>query len=171
MELFETERCLIHTLQKSDTMDVKKLYVNQEVRKYLGGIRQEHSIDRVLDDMLNAGTDSMYWVVREKKTDDFIGLVSLDLHHDGVYHEISYQLLPNWWGKGYASEAVQVLINYALNELHLSKVLAETQTANTSSCKLLERLGMTLERTISRFGAEQAIYSITSSLIMKSSLI
>ncbi|WP_346426610.1 GNAT family N-acetyltransferase [Bacillus sp. Y1] len=153
----------MNNLQKSDTMDVKKLYVNQKVRKYLGGTLQEHSIEQVLDDMLNAGTDSMYWVVREKHTEDFIGLVSLDPHHDGDYLEISYQLLPNWWGKGYASEVVQLLIHYALNELNLSKVIAETQTANTSSCKLLERLGMELERTISRFGAEQAIYSIQSS--------
>ncbi|AYA78498.1 N-acetyltransferase [Bacillus sp. Y1] len=161
--MFETERCFMNNLQKSDTMDVKKLYVNQKVRKYLGGTLQEHSIEQVLDDMLNAGTDSMYWVVREKHTEDFIGLVSLDPHHDGDYLEISYQLLPNWWGKGYASEVVQLLIHYALNELNLSKVIAETQTANTSSCKLLERLGMELERTISRFGAEQAIYSIQSS--------
>lgn len=159
MVLFETERCLIHTLQRSDTMDVKKLYINQEVRKYLGGTREENSIEQVLEDMLNAGSDSMYWVVREKHTEDFIGLVSLDPHHDGYYQEISYQLLPNWWGKGYASEAVQVLLNYALNELNLSKIIAETQTANTSSCKLLERLGMELERTVCRFGAEQAIYS------------
>lgn len=163
MELFETERCFMNTFQKSDYMDVKKLYVNQKVRKYLGGTRQDNSIEQVLDDMLNSGTDSIYWVVREKHTEDFIGLVSLDPHHDGVYLEISYQLLPNWWGKGYASEAVQLLIHYALNELNLSKVIAETQTANTSSCKLLERLGMELERTISRFGAEQAIYSIHSS--------
>ncbi len=163
MELFETERCFMNTFQQSDYMDVKKLYVNQEVRKFLGGTRQENSIELVLNDMLNSGTDSMYWVVREKHTDDFIGLVSLDPHHDGDYLEISYQLLPNWWGKGYASEVVQLLIHYALNELNLSKVIAETQTANTSSCKLLERLGMELERTISRFGAEQAIYSIQSS--------
>lgn len=163
MELFETERCFMNTFQQSDYMDVKKLYVNQEVRKFLGGTRQENSIELVLNDMLNSGTDSMYWVVREKHTDDFMSLVSLDPHHDGDYLEISYQLLPNWWGKGYASEVVQLLIHYALNELNLSKVIAETQTANTSSCKLLERLGMELERTISRFGAEQAIYSIQSS--------
>jgi [ribosomal protein S5]-alanine N-acetyltransferase len=153
----------MNTFQKSDYIDVKKLYINQEVRKYLGGIRQENSIELVLNEMLNSSMDSFYWVVREKHTDDFIGLVSLDPHHDSVYLEISYQFLPNWWGKGYATEVVQLIINYALNELNLSKVIAETQTANTSSCRLLERVGMELERTISRFGAEQAIYSIKSS--------
>jgi [ribosomal protein S5]-alanine N-acetyltransferase len=47
-----------------------------------------------------------------------------------------------------------------LTELSLPNVIAETQTANRASCKLIERLGMKLEKTIERFGAEHAIYSI-----------
>ena len=158
--MFETERCFINTIKKSDYVDVKNLYRNQEVRKFLGGIRSDTSIKEVFADMLNSSNDSYYWVVREKHTDKFIGLVSLDLHHEGVHLELSYQFLPKWWGKGYATEVVQLLINYALNELKLSKVIAETQTANKSSCRLLERIGMEFERTITRFGAEQAIYSL-----------
>lgn len=161
--MFETKRSSINTFQKSDFVDVKKLYLNRKVRKFLGGIRQEDSMDVVLDEMLNPSDCSFYWVIREKHTDKFIGLISIDPHHEGVYLEISYQFLPDWWGKGYATEAVQLIIKYALNELNLSKIVAETQTANKSSCRLLERLGMELERTISRFGAEQAIYSIKSS--------
>ncbi|MEC0666389.1 MULTISPECIES: GNAT family N-acetyltransferase [Priestia] len=158
--MFETERCLINTIEAPDYTDVKNLYGNDEVRKFLGGIRSDNSIKEVFADMLNSGNDSFYWVVREKHTDNFIGLVSLDPHHEKVHLELSYQFLPKWWGKGYATEVVQLLINYALNELKLSKVIAETQTANKSSCKLLERIGMNLEQTITRFGAEQAIYSI-----------
>lgn len=161
--MFETERCSINTFQKSDFVDVKQLYQNEEVRKYLGGIRPEDSIEVALDEMLYPSDDSFYWVVREKHTADFIGLISLDPHHEGVYLEVSYQFLPSWWGKGYATEAVQLIVNYALNDLKLSKIVAETQTANTSSCRLLEKLGMELERTTSRFGANQAIYSIKSS--------
>lgn len=160
--MFETERCFISTFKKSDYIDVKKLYVNQKVRRFLGGIRQEDMIGVVLDEMLNSCEDSYYWVVREKHSKSFIGSVSLDPHHEGVYHEISYQFLPNWWGAGYATEVVQVIIDFAFNELHFSKVVAETQIANKASCRLLERLGMELERKIIRFGAEQAIYSIKS---------
>lgn len=158
--MFETKRCSIQTFQKSDSADVKKLYLNHEVRKYLGGIRKEEAVEAALDDMLHSSEDSYYWVVREKHTANFIGLVSLDPHHDGTYVEISYQFSPDWWGRGYATETVGRVIQFALTELNLSKVLAETQTANASSRKLLERLGMKLERTTTRFGAEQSIYSI-----------
>ncbi|QCJ41417.1 GNAT family N-acetyltransferase [Bacillus sp. S3] len=163
--MFQTERCLINTFKKSDYIEVRKLYVNQEVRRFLGGTRHEDSIKEVLEEMLNSGDDSFYWVVREKDTENFIGLVSLDPHHDGDNLEISYQILPNWWGLGYATEVVQVIINFALNELKLSKIVAETQTANKPSCRLLEKVGLQLERKIIRFGAEQAIYFIKSPYI------
>ncbi|WP_035445414.1 GNAT family N-acetyltransferase [Atopococcus tabaci] len=158
--MFETKRCSIHAFKESDSAEVKKLYLNHEVRKYLGGIRKEEAVEAVLDDMLHSSEDSYYWVVREKHTDYFIGLISIDPHHDGTYVEISYQFLPDWWGRGYATETVGFILRVAFTELNLSKVIAETQTANVSSRKLLERLGMKLERTTTRFGAEQAIYSI-----------
>ena len=161
--MFETDRCYVNIFKNTDYADVKKVFLNHDVRKYLGGIRSEESTLEVLDRMLAPSDTNFYWVIREKQTDNFIGLVSLDPYHEGAFLEVSYQLLPSWWGKGYAMEVVQRIIEFAFNELYLEKVVAETQTANKSSRKLLERLGMQLERKIIRFGAEQAVYSIKSS--------
>jgi ribosomal-protein-alanine N-acetyltransferase len=147
-------------LQKDDYEDVKQLYVNEEVRKYLGGTWTEESIKASFDKMIKPTIDSIYWVVREKYTTKFVGLISLDIHHDGNSTEVSYQLLPEWWGAGYATEMVKEIIDYAFNKLNLPVVVAETQIANKASRKLLERLGMKLKETVQRFGEEQAIYCI-----------
>ncbi|MGK7949496.1 MAG: hypothetical protein AB4368_12020 [Xenococcaceae cyanobacterium] len=40
-----------------------------------------------------------------------------------------------------------------------SERLAETQIANIASCRLVERMGMRLERTVERFGAKQGIFT------------
>jgi [ribosomal protein S5]-alanine N-acetyltransferase len=158
--LLESKRCLINPFQTSDYEDVKTLYVNPEVRKYLGGIPTEDSIKGTFKEMVNPAYTSYYWGVREKNTNKFVGLVSLDRHHDGDDFEVSYQLLPEWWGAGYGTEMVKKVLQFAFNELNFSKVVAETQSKNTFSCKLLERLGMEVERTTIRFGEEQFIYSI-----------
>lgn len=124
--MFETERCIIHPFQTSDSHDVQKLYVNHEVRKYLGGVLHENSIKESIKSMLCPGEDAYYWTVREKRTNRFIGMLSLDAHHDGEHQEMSYQILPCWWGKGYATEVVQRMIKHCFNELKLSKIVAET---------------------------------------------
>jgi ribosomal-protein-alanine N-acetyltransferase len=63
-----------------------------------------------------------------------------------------------------ATEVIGKLIDYGLNEYKLHKLVAETQTANIKSCKLLERVGMAMECKIHRFDAEQAVYSIEQNL-------
>jgi [ribosomal protein S5]-alanine N-acetyltransferase len=72
---------------------------------------------------------------------------------------LSYEFHPDAWGHGYATEATRRALDFALNDLAFERLIAETQTANSASCRLLERLGMKEERRIQRFGAEQAIYA------------
>ncbi|GAA0614668.1 GNAT family N-acetyltransferase [Virgibacillus siamensis] len=157
--MLETTRCHFRNVQKSDLPDVKRLYKNEKVREYLGGVRQDDTITALFEDMLSDSND-LHWTIREKQTDQFIGLISIGLHHDSNEVELSYQLLPDWWGRGYATEAVQSIIQFAFDELNLSRLVAETQTANTPSCRLLERAGMKFEKKVIRFEAEQAIYYI-----------
>ncbi|HDR7325982.1 hypothetical protein BWGOE3_55050 [Bacillus mycoides] len=158
--MIETKRCLLDKIHELDYENIKELYLNQKVRKYLGGPRKEETIEDILNDMLNPDENSWYWVVNSKQTNEFMGVVSLDPHHIGNDIEVSYQFLPQWWGSGYATEAVQEIIHYAFNELKLSKVIAVTQMANTPSRKLLERLHMKLVQTYHRFGSEQGVYSV-----------
>ena len=158
--MLETNRCLLSYLQVDDYDDVKLLYVNEDVRKYLGGTQNNEEIKASFTKMIHPTIESLYFIAREKYTKEFIGLISLDTHHDGISTEISYQLLPKWWGDGYATELLNEIINYAINSLKLTEIVAETQTANRASCKLLEKVGMTLRETVHRFGEVQSIYYI-----------
>jgi len=45
------------------------------------------------------------------------------------------------WGKGYATEAMQLRTRYAFRELNLHKLLTEVDTENEASKKALERNG------------------------------
>jgi ribosomal-protein-alanine N-acetyltransferase len=156
----ETLRCFLVRLTNDYFEDVKKLYVNEMVRRYLGGrIPEEHTATKFKDTLNRSHKDSHVWVIRVKEINQSIGLVSLDQHVDGGT-EVSYEFLPICWGKGYATEVISHIINFAFKDLKIIKVLAETQTANVPSCRLLERIGMELERKIQRFGEEQSLYSI-----------
>ncbi|TCZ80965.1 N-acetyltransferase [Paenibacillus albiflavus] len=160
--MIETSRCKLLHVAENDYEDVIQLFVNEQVRQYLGGtIENEIVLKKKFEDILNRSKNgSHFWVIRTIDNHDFIGLVSLDTYHDNTNTEVSYEILPQWWGLGYATEVIGALTDYAFDELRLDMLFAETQTANTRSCKLLERIGMTLIDRLHRFGAEQSVYCL-----------
>ncbi len=78
-------------------------------------------------------------------------------HHDKTDPELSYLLLPEWWGQGLATESVRAVLDHA-HGCGAERIVAETQVANAASIRLLTRLGMRFERSVVRFGEAQAIY-------------
>jgi ribosomal-protein-alanine N-acetyltransferase len=91
--------------------------------------------------------------------DQPIGLVELGPLKDGNDYEISYQFSSMFWGKGFAKEAIQIVISHALNDAGLRRIIAETQSANSASCRLLTAQGMVEVERVERFGAEQIIFA------------
>ena len=81
-----------------------------------------------------------YFTVIQKDTNKPIG-VSTVLKRDALdYYDIGYAFLPIGRGKGYATEATKLIIEYVRNEFKQEKVLAFTKPENESSQKLLKKL-------------------------------
>jgi ribosomal-protein-alanine N-acetyltransferase len=58
---------------------------------------------------------------------------------------MNFLLARRYWGQGYLSEAIRVLLDYAFTELNLNRLEAEVHTDNTVSVRVLERLGFRRE--------------------------
>jgi RimJ/RimL family protein N-acetyltransferase len=52
------------------------------------------------------------------------------------------------WGHGYATEAARAVLQWAFATLDLNRVQAETDTRNTASARVLEKLGFVREGTL-----------------------
>jgi RimJ/RimL family protein N-acetyltransferase len=59
--------------------------------------------------------------------------------------EIGYELAPDEWGRGYATEAAQEIVRFGFEELGLHRIAAWTVADNVASARVLEKIGMTLE--------------------------
>ena len=70
-----------------------------------------------------------------------VGMV-IDKHNDSA--EIGYWIEYEHWGKGFATEALQGVIDfgYALKEIQLNKIWAEHSTSNIASGRVMEKVGM-----------------------------
>ncbi|MCE0492630.1 GNAT family N-acetyltransferase [Vibrio sp. DNF-1] len=72
------------------------------------------------------------------------------INYDKKIAEADYLLAEHSQGKGYASESLCAITEYAFNELSLNKVIAATcSTENISSYHLLKKQGFVKEKGIS----------------------
>jgi [ribosomal protein S5]-alanine N-acetyltransferase len=66
------------------------------------------------------------------------GLLKRDVLPDP---DVGYAFLPRFWSRGYASEAVRIVLNDARQRLALKRVAAVVNNDNVASIRLLERIG------------------------------
>ena len=152
-----TNRCILAPLKEADFNAVAEIYANETARQYLGGaIPANKTIDRLQE--ATADENSYDFTVHLHKTSELLGMVSVSPHHEPGDMEVSYIFHPKYWGNGYARESVLALLDFCKNELKLKRIVSETQTANISSCRLLEGLGYKVECRLERFGAMQTLY-------------
>lgn len=144
---------------RADYNDLEKLYNDTKVWDYLGGQRSSQQIQNKITEWINSQYNCQYWTVREKDSGAFIGCILLTPHYDGEYSHISYMFLSSFWGKGFAFEAISQVLRYSFEDNVYNKLIAEVQSANTSSCNLLKKLGFYEVKRVIRFNAEQVIFA------------
>ena len=93
------------------------------------------------------GTYARYYIFHISNPNIIIGTVSFSNILRGPYNSciIGYKLLPEYRGKGYASEAVSRLISAVFSENFIHRIEAYVLPSNTASIKLLAGLGFTCE--------------------------
>lgn len=94
--------------------------------------------------------------MEDRTSTEVIGHVNLEAQADRW--ELSYEFTPAVWGRGIAQEAIQAVLQRLRQQHPDIQVVAETQSANSRSRRLLHRLGFVRVDTYHRMGAEQALY-------------
>jgi len=77
------------------------------------------------------------WAVRLKAAPVYTGRVEAWV----VTAQLAYEFSPHFWGQGYATEACRRVLRLLFEGYGVSGVMAEVDTRNVASIRLLERLG------------------------------
>jgi RimJ/RimL family protein N-acetyltransferase len=133
-----TERLTLRSPTEDDLEVIVRMFTDPAVRGYLGGPVPEERARANLSGPLGERWGS--FLITRTRDDRVVGSCMLD--RDRGELEISYQLLPEHWGHGYAREAVGAVIDWAWNNTDAQHMVAITQSANAASVRLLQVVGM-----------------------------
>jgi RimJ/RimL family protein N-acetyltransferase len=83
-----------------------------------------------------------------KEGGDAVGMCGL-LKRDWLdAPDVGFALLPEFWSKGYAYESSVGVIEWARGSFGVNRVIGIVKPGNTGSIRVLEKLGMAFERTV-----------------------
>ena len=91
------------------------------------------------------------WLIKLKSGERIGDLCFKGLNDDGSV-EIGYGLLEEYWGKGYATEAVKAMTEWASFRNGVKRIEAETEENNTASRRVLEKSGFVYAGTYGEEG-------------------
>ena len=83
------------------------------------------------------------FAVELKETGKVIGFCGIKYLPEIDLNEVGYRYLKEYWGRGIGTEAAMVCVEFARDDLKLSKLIALIIPENIGSIRVAEKLGMT----------------------------
>lgn len=156
-DVIDTDRLTLRPPASHDSDVVFRFLTDPDVRRYLGGHMSVKDARNALA-KTSLGERWGSFLIVNRDTDEVIGSVTFDRACGEL--EVSYALLPERWGNGYAAEALRVAMAWAWQDTGAVRLLAVTQTANEASVQLLTAVGMTKVSEFEEYGEMQAKFSL-----------
>mgnify|MGYP001156521261 FL=1 len=147
----ESNRLVYREILPTDEHSLFELDSNALVHKYLGNTPVKHieEIRKVIQSIRLQYNDHGIgrWAAIEKNTGNFIGWSGLKFITDYEnnhtrFYDVGYRILPQYWGKGFATEAAMAALDYGFNKLDLSEIIGMVHEENVASRKVLEKCGL-----------------------------
>jgi RimJ/RimL family protein N-acetyltransferase len=159
----ETDRLLLRAFKMADLDDLSMIFSDPEVVKYLGkGLpaRREET-ECALRSIIRHRKRHGYgrWAVIFKRTLELIGYGGLRSFHGTP--ELVYLLSKSYWGQGLATELARASLKYGFEEQRFKRIVAMANQANTASQRVMEKVGMTFEKTAHLCDMDIVCYSIS----------
>ena len=147
-------RIKLHPLEQSDWELFKEL---NQCPKIMEHVYDRLSLDQIKTvfksriQPITENSDSWYFSINESTTGEKLGNIGLkvtDVEEKTV--EVGFMLKGEAQGKGYATEALNLVTEFVFHTLNLNKISAICSTENSGSYKLLEKVGFSRESFLSK---------------------
>ena len=163
MTVLQTGRMALRRLTVADAPFIRDLVNEPSWIRHIGdrGVRTEDDARAYLV----KGPMAMYqrygfglWLCEAKASGEPLGICGLIKRETLEDVDIGFAFLPRFWGQGYAHEAAAATLAYGREVLELDRIVAITSPDNVPSIRLLEKLGLRLEKSFEMNGMPTQLF-------------
>lgn len=143
----ETDRIILREFELNDLQAVFDFSSNTEVQKYTGDAVL-NNLDQAKDIIVNVWFSDYKkygygrYAVVYKPDDKVIGFAGLKYLPELRETDIGFRFLPEYWGKGIATEVSREIIKYGFEVLKLNRIIGIAMPENIASNKVLNKIGL-----------------------------
>ncbi|MBZ9629708.1 GNAT family N-acetyltransferase [Salegentibacter sp. LM13S] len=148
----KTNRLLIKLISLSDLEKIHELHSLPGTDRFntLGIPENLNQTESIIKDWIkknnNGQNKNFTFKVELIGSKTFIGLISLNLGKPKFkIGEVWYKFHSDFWNKGYATESLKKILEFAFCDLDLHRIEAGCAVENIGSIRTLEKVGMTRE--------------------------
>ncbi|MEZ4787675.1 MAG: GNAT family N-acetyltransferase [Flavobacterium haoranii] len=146
----ESERLSFRKLNNEDAPEILKLRGNAEIMKYIPRplattLQEALEHIKIINDKIDENVD-INWAITERENDKCIGIIGFyRTQPENFRTELGYMIMPEYWGKGYITEAVKRLLHFAFENLNFHSIEAVIDSRHIASEKVLIKSGFRKE--------------------------
>lgn len=173
----KTTHLLLRPINEADIYPVWKGLSHPEVIRYYGvsySTLEETKVQMEWYATIEKEKTGQWWAICDPDDQHFFGAIGFhDIHPAHRRAELGFWLLPEFWGKGYMTEAASAVLQYGFHDMELHRIYAYVEAENQNSKKILHKLGFEIEGTMKECECKNGkwidleIYALISSDVKK----
>lgn len=143
-----SDRLIFKAWKPSDFEDLFRLTSNEKTQRFFPKPHTEE-LAQDLFARLTTQFDKYgytYFPVYEKATGEFIGFIGCalqdEIHELCPFVDIGWRLLPEFWGKGFATEGAKACLDFMFAQTEISQIYSMATKENLPSIAVMKKLGM-----------------------------
>lgn len=160
----ETDRLRFRMLRDGDFATYETWCANIDIMRYLGG-RTLNRVEAWRNMAYLIGHWALrgygYYAVEEKSTGRLVGRIGFTNSAGWPDFELGWTIVPEFQGRGYATEGATMLLRYAFEELGRPHVVSLIHADNSPSRRVADKLRESVESETEVLGMPVLIYGIT----------
>lgn len=155
-----TEHLVLRPFRSDDVDALAEVYLHPLVMRWIGPQTLADVAREVAQQVEHqASLGFSLWAVEGRAGGHLIGDCGLQpLEHRGPEIEVGYDLHPDAWGRGLATEAARAVMRQAFGPLGLERVVAVVKPDHFASQRVLEKAGLERSGIREAYGESMLLY-------------